>query len=329
MDLTGDGKDEFLLESAVGWQVLGPDLKDLWSDGGFQPGDWTVLPAARGRPGLVILPSNIGRDGATGLPLWAVPPNLRGSSSLGPLEVGEPTRPPRWFGREGLATVCRRALPLNSDASMAPARGALVRHARISEDPRWTRPLPWTEPLLATTGAKWFFEMIALALINVAIPLVLIRLAARRRPWTIRLLLALPIAAAVPLAMLQAFEPMMPAEINAVPVSPRRVFLAATLAGVPYLAIAGLAGWCLVRRRWKMLGAIVSLALAATAATAGGWIAHDVRFMTPLEHYDRSGWPLVFVPGVGVAGTLVVLAWILRRPIRWLRQPRRTASPPS
>ena len=63
--------------------------------------------------------------------------------------------------------------------------------------------------------------------------------------------MALPIAAAVPLSVLQAVEPLMPAQFGPLAVSPRLVFLLGTLAGIPIAAYAIIAGWSLLQRRWK------------------------------------------------------------------------------
>jgi hypothetical protein len=45
--------------------------------------------------------------------------------------------------------------------------------------------------------------------------------------------------------------------------------------------------------------------------------------MTTMEHYGRSGWYLVAVPGAYVVGVLILFGWPARRAYRWLRRPRR------
>ncbi len=106
-----------------------------------------------------------------------------------------------------------------------------------------------------------------------------------------------------------------------------RVGLAlATLAGVPIVTFGVLAFWSLVRLRWKALLALVGLMATASALIAAAWLWDDRRAMPSIEHYGRSDWYLVVVPGAYAAGLLMLIAWPLRRAYRWLRRPRRPAT---
>ncbi len=166
-----------------------------------------------------------------------------------------------------------------------------------------------------------------LALVNVVLPIAMLRLAARRRPWTLRVLMALPVVAAIPLCSYMALEPLMPAQVDPLPPYPKLLFALATIAGLPILTFAILAGWSLVRLRWKRIVMLAGLTVLASAAIAVTWLWFDSRTMPAVEHYGRSDWYLVLVPGAYAAGLLVLIAWPLRRAYRWLKRPRRPATP--
>jgi hypothetical protein len=205
-----------------------------------------------------------------------------------------------------------------------PPAGALVPPGIVPDDPRWTRPLPWTGPVGLVIAPAVASGAIGLALVNVMLPIALLRLAARRRPWTIRLLLMLPVAAAVPLCTYLAVEPLLPAKLDPLPPYPRLLFALATVASIPVAAWMALAGWSLVCLRWMSLAGLAGLTVLASAAVAAAWLYFDGRAMPAIEHYGRSGWHLVVVPGAYAAGMLILIAWPSRRAYRWLKHPRPT-----
>ena len=87
---------------------------------------------------------------------------------------------------------------------------------------------------------------------NVFVPDTLLWLAARRRPWSLRVLMALPVAAAVPLTAFQAVEPTpVPPPSAPLPSSPLALFALGSAAGVPLVAFVILVGVTLLRRRWR------------------------------------------------------------------------------
>ncbi len=135
--------------------------------------------------------------------------------------------------------------------------------------------------------------------------------------------MALPVAAAVPLWVFQTVEPVIPAQIGATPVSPRLVFALATVAGLPIVLYAATVGWRLIRGRWKQLAWMLGLTIVGAAAVAAAWIWFDSRTMPAIEHYGRSGWYVVFGLGLYTVGILLPIGWILAKPYRWLRRPRR------
>ena len=60
------------------------------------------------------------------------------------------------------ATVVRAAMPTTVGGSSPPV-GTPVPPGLARDDPRWTRPLPWVDPILHTIGRQGFLAMIGLA----------------------------------------------------------------------------------------------------------------------------------------------------------------------
>ena len=87
-------------------------------------------------------------------------------------------------------------MPISANGTYRPAQGVPAKPASLRDDPRGQRPLPWVRPVepYADPLAQ---VAVAATLINVCIPVVILWLATRRRFWSVRLLLALPVVAAV------------------------------------------------------------------------------------------------------------------------------------
>jgi hypothetical protein len=132
--------------------------------------------------------------------------------------------------------------------------------------------------------------MCGLALVNVFLPLAILRLAARRRPWTTRVLLALPVAAAIPLTAFIMLEPSLPVQFAALAHSPKAQYVVGTLMGIPFLVYAARIVVNILRRRWRRLLVFIALTLLAAAAVAACWVSFDMRTMPAIEHYDWSAW---------------------------------------
>jgi hypothetical protein len=81
--------------------------------------------------------------------------------------------------------------------------------------------------------ANHILAAVALALVNVYVPIGILRLAAGRRVWRVRTLMVLPVVAAMPLWVFQTVELLLPPQIGTRPVSARMAFVVGTLAGVP------------------------------------------------------------------------------------------------
>jgi hypothetical protein len=310
VDLTGDGRDELVLNFGDRLRVLSRDLKELWSrPDGTVPGH-LLIPASMGRNGVVIANRRVGLDGASGRALWAGQYPRQWNRGLGPqlLYPGEDARQPLEISSGTGVTVCRSVLPATPSGDYAPPAGSKVPPGLAREDPRWMRPLPWTSWLGGALGPLGLAAVTALAVVNIAIPLLILRLAARRRRWSVRTLMALPVAAAVPLAVYLAVEPRLPERPDALIPSPSLLFLLGTLAGAPMLAYMALLGAGTMHRRWRTVAALLGLALFASATIAAVWLWLDARTMPALDHYSCSGWYLVVVPGIQATGVLVLFA---------------------
>ena len=137
-------------------------------------------------------------------------------------------------------------------------------------------------------------------------------LAARRRPRSVRLLMALPVATAVPLMVFMAIEGPLHALPDPFHSSPMLAFVVGSVAGIPVLAYAALIGKSVIRRRWGMLAANVGLTLLVSLAIGVAWLWTDVRIMAAVEHYGSSGWYLLVVPGAYFVGLLTAFDWTIR-----------------
>jgi hypothetical protein len=221
------------------------------------------------------------------------------------LDRGDASRPPSCLAPGLGATVCRSVLPITSTGAFAPAPGAPVPPNLARDDPRWTRPLPWTigpahdavgSPLLAVSG---------LALFNVFLPLLILRLVAFRRPWTMRLLMMLPVAAAAPLTAFSVVEPLIPTLPSPYTYSSRTIFFMGSLVGVPIVCFVAAAAWALVRRRWRQLALLAGITLLASLAIGVIWLWLDFRSMPAIERFTWSGWYMVLIAGAYAVGALL------------------------
>ena len=192
-DLDGDGADELLFRDGDRLCAVGRDLKDRWCWPTRDPVR-EVIPARAGQPAVVVLDSMVGLDGATGRPRWD------GHGSTAVLDPGDSARRPRLLAESGDATVCRLARATTAKEQYEVSGGEpVVQHRSAIDDPRWMRPLPWN-----VDGAGWLraiFLLGSLAFVNVVVPVVILRLATRRGVWGVRLLMALPVVVAIPLAV--------------------------------------------------------------------------------------------------------------------------------
>ncbi len=323
IDLDGDGRDELIVWNDNKLYAWGSDLKDRWS---FPTDDMSILRVSRpyaGRPSTLILPPSRAIDGMTGELRWIHKPFPLASRQSGELlDPGNSTRLPRLiFTRNNLSgTICRNALPATPKGDYLPPSGATPPPGLARDDPRWTRGLPWTNLMTPQTARTGLLAVLGLALLNVFVPLSLLWLAARRRPWSLRVLMALPVAAAVPLTAFQAVEPLLPVPSASTPLpsSPLALFALGSAAGVPLVAFVLVVGLTLFRKRWRTLIFLTGFTLLSSFTIAAIWLWFDMRTMPPIEHYSRSGSELALVPGACAASVLMLIIWLTRQTSRWI-----------
>jgi hypothetical protein len=323
-DPDGDGNDELWLTSAEGLQILRPGSEETGTRRPLRAPDGLWYLATSDQPGSVVPAPALGLDDPNGDPIRASMQQPERYDGPWLLDPGDRACRPLWMLRDHDMTVCRSALPVLSTGRYAPPIGTPVRPGLAREDPRWTRPLPWIGPIAHTIGPRGFVVLAALATINVVVPIAILRLAARRRPWGLRLLMAMPVAAAIPLAVLQAREALLPEKIGPMPMAARTGFVLGTVAGLPIVLYAGSAAASPFRTGRQRL-ALVGSTFVATAIAGAAWLWWDSRRMPPIEYYDRSGGYLIVLAGIYAVGVGLLFAWPLR-PI--LRQIERSQSRP-
>ena len=324
VDLDGDGRDELVVWDDNRLSAWGRDMKTWWSVPSKNwPSGW-FLPASPGRPCTLFIDPMTAVDGSTGQVLWMEKSPAWGSKSL--LDPGDSARQPLLISDRRGPTVCRQALPLTTGGEYVMPRGALVPEGRAVDDPRWARPLPWVEPMREYVAPRHVFGAVVLALLNVFLPIAMLRLAAGRQAWRVRTLMVLPAVVAIPLWNFQAIELLLPPQIGTIPISPRMAFVGGTMAGIPIVTLLGFIGVCLVRLRWKPLLRLTCLTVASATITAAVWLRYDSRAMHAIEHYARSGWPLCILLGVYAAGVVKLVGWTLTRSYRYFNGGYRRSS---
>ncbi len=308
-DLDGDGRDELLVYQGDRLHAWDHELKELW----FWPARFRkldhVIPPARGRPGMVIVPPGVFLDAAKGQPRWMGQAPVDDSIAqliLKMLDPGDSERAPLLIANGSGATVCRVAMATTPDGSIAPPRGTKVMPGLYRNDARWARPLPWVTRMVGSLGPNGFLVSGCLALVNVFLPLfILRRVTRRRRSFNMWALLVLPVAAAVPLMAYQTVLPWLSTEENRLLSTETRVFLTGTLAGIPVVYFVVVLGEMVTRRRWKLLLALFGLTAMATLVVAGIWVWVDRRSMAVnMEHYAWEGWERVVMVGAYGAAVL-------------------------
>jgi tRNA A-37 threonylcarbamoyl transferase component Bud32 len=351
VDLAGDGREAVLFHLAGRLRAVGGDLKDLWSwpSGGPIRG---ILPARGGQPATVVSDPMVGLHGATGSPRWS------GHSSFAILETGGAPAPPHLLSAGGAdATICREGLRTLADGVFLRPRGTLSKPRIAHDDPRWSRPLPWASPSNEITQ-NLLLPLGGLALLNVIIPLGILRLAIRRRAWRPWLLPILPILLAIPPAVYK-WWPWWPGQALPTPTGELMVrrpwdvtspwhpgaslggvfaydhlgryaivaFIVTTVAGTPIVIYALLFGSSLIRRRWKRLLGLACLTIIASVGVGAWWICLDIPSMLSIEHYSRSSWYIVAFAGAYVAGAWVSIVWMAGELFRLTNFARRRKVP--
>jgi hypothetical protein len=318
-DLDGDDHAELLFQTFDRLRATGRNLQDLWSwPTPFAPRQ--ILPARQGKPATVVLNSMIGLDGATGRARWS------GGSSTIILDPGDATTLPRLLGGPEGTTACRVAVPTSVEGMILQARGEPAQPVPTGDDPRWERTLPWATAIPSNPQPRTYLLVAWLALLSVVVPLATLRLATRRPISSLRLVIALPAAAAIPVAgflyrlgswTLPLDDPSTWAAAG--------TFALTSLAGLPILFYLTAAASILVRRHWRRLLLLLALTVIASVLLGGIWLGWDSHRMRDVEreHYNWSDWYEAVLPGVYAVGVLALVAWAVRRLIRfavWLER---------
>ena len=320
VDLDGDGRDELVVWNDNRLSGWGRDMKTWWSTMSKCWPYGLFLPESPGRPCSLFIDPTTAVDGSTGEVRWTEKSPPWGDKSL--LDPGDSTRRPLLLSDRRGPTVCRLALPLTTRGDYVMPPGELVPKDLLIDDPRWVRPLPWVEPMRRIVAPTHVVAGVALALVNVFLPIAIFRLAVGRQPWRVRTLMVLPVVVAIPLWTFQTIELSLPAQIGTVPISPWKAFVGGTMAGIPIVTLLGFAGGCLVRLRWRPLLGLAGLSIAATMIIAAVWMRYDTRAMPAIEHYGRSGWPVCILLGAYATAVVTMIGWTLKRSYSWLRRLR-------
>ncbi len=326
-DLNGDGRDDLLVWSNGRLRAWGPDLREAWSRPDQFASIDQVLPGSPGNPSALIITPALALDGATGQSRWTA----QGAFTARPaesepalLDPGNSTRHPLWLSLGMGATVCREALPTTSNGKLAPPRGTLIQPGRNPLDPRWARPLPWLAWLNGPFGLWGFLAATGLACVNVVLPLLILRLIAGRRRASIRALMAVPLAAALPLMAFLMLEPVLPVSSTLLLSSEKRIFTIGTLAGIPIVFCLFWMVRNLARLRWKPAALLIVLTAFVSLSIAAAWLWYDKKSMSPIERYASSGWYLVLLPGITASGLLILILVTTKAAFRFITRRTRT-----
>ncbi len=329
-DLNGDGRDELLVWYANRLRACDKDLKEIWSWPNTFAAIDQVFPGSPGHPGQVIIPWALALDGTTGQPrATGQAPLVFWPEQFSPklLDPGDSTRLALSIGNGMGAAVCRLAMPTTPQGTIAPPRGTSAQPGRIPDDPRWTRPLPWLAWLKGPFGPWGLLAAAGLALVNVALPLSILQLLAGRRRFSIRALMALPVAAVLPLMAYLMLERFLPVGSSPLLGTEKRLFILGTLAGLPIVFYVALIAWSLARLRWKPALALAALAVLSSLTIAAVWLRFDMKSMAAIEHYGSAGWYLAALPGVSAAAILSLFASIVCKIYGLVRRPHQARNP--
>ncbi len=321
-DVNGDGRDELFVWNGGQLHALDGELNEIWTWATDSRTVDRVLAPSGGRMGAVVIKPALALDGGTGRPRWTGQASQGGGAANDlfvpeVLDSGDSTRLPLLIAYGHGATVCRVAMPTTSEGRIAALAGTLVQPGRTGDDPRWMRALPWVDRLVGILGPWGFLAAAGLAVVNVGVPVLIVRAArGRRRRFGIRALMMLPVAAVVPLLVYLALVPRLPVNASGLFASEPRVFLIGTLAGLPMAwGVLWVVG-ALLRGRVREIIAMGALGIVATLAVAGAWVWFDRKSMAAIEHYGWERWGLVFLPGACVAVVLWVVAGGAARVLR-------------
>ena len=302
-DLNGDGRDELLFHDGGSLRACRRDLSELWSLP-TREAVRELLPGARGRASTVVLNPSLGVDGATGRPKWMLGP----ARSI--LKTSDGSNLTRALSGPDGTTICRVAMPTSADGRYRAARGVTARPPVLDNDPRREQRIIWIRPN-ALYNDPLIQMLLGATLVNVCFPVMVLWLATRRRFWSMRLLLALPVVVALSMTGSSTLISFMPDYLKPSPEPWSGLVLHMVLlsmSGVPVVMYTVALALALVHRRWKKTAVLVAGAVlgAALILALSLW---GVRQAKPaIEHYNWSGWQQAFFWGAYIAGLMMLFA---------------------
>ncbi len=259
---------------------------------------------AQGRPASVVINPSLAIDGASGRPVWTLGP------ARAILKTSDGSSPARALAGPDGTTICRVAMPISADGRYRVTPGVTARPPLLDDDPRRERRLPWVLPN-RIHNEQFIQAAICAPLVNVCIPVMVLWLATRRRFWSMRLLLALPVVVAVSMAGSSSLISLFPNELQPSG-TPWWGFVDVvawfSMGGLPIVAYTVAFVLALVRRQWKKIGVLVAGAVvsAVLILTLTLWATRHAK--PAIEHYNWSGWHHSLVWGAYVAGLLMLAA---------------------
>ncbi len=283
-DLDGDGRDELLFHDGGLLRACRRDLSELWSLP-TREAVRELLPGAEGRAATVVINPSLGVDGATGRPMWTLGP------ARAILKTSDGSNAARALAGPDGTTICRVAMPTSADGRYRLAPGVTARPPVLDDDPRRERRLPWVLPN-RIYNEPFIQAAIVAPLVNVCIPVMVLWFATRRRFWSMRLLIALPVVVGVSMAGSSMVISLFLDELE-----PSRtpwwgsVYIVAwfSIGGLPIVAFTVVLVLALVRRQWKKVGVLVAgvLLAAVLILTLSLWAVR--HWETAIDHYNWSG----------------------------------------
>ena len=165
--------------------------------------------------------------------------------------------------------------------------------------------------LTGVVGPWGFVAACGLALVNVILPVLMLRPVAGRHQFNVRALMAVPgrrrhTADVVLDARARAAGGHKCAHIDR-----EALFMTGTVAGLPMVVSAVLVAWSLAHGRFRSLAALAGLTTLASLVIAAVWVWYDMKSMPSIERYGRWGWCLAALPGAYAASVLLSVAWAI------------------
>lgn len=244
-------------------------------------------------------------------PIWSA------DASRDVVDSADTNNPTRLLGGSGSETICRIAEPTYSHGRPQSAPALPVARLDGRTDPRWRRAFPWASERGHTIPIL-YLALAGFAALNCGLPLAVIWLATRKHFWSLRLLLAIPAAVAVPLTVYVTIQRLLPPQslppaFRSLPFLP---FVAMALAGLPQLGFVVVLVWTIAERRWRRLAILGGLTVNTAVAVGGYWLWSDSLTMAPVESNSWSAWHNLFWPATYATGLVILIGCLLIAGVR-------------